>query len=65
MTQNATVVRHRSPSGNRDADHFRAECSEHPEWSPAFHSNRTVEGRTLAQRDAEAHNRARHSEKEA
>lgn len=55
----AQVVRQVAPSGNRDGDYFYAVCEAH-EWAGAFYSNRTVEGRTLADRDAAAHNRARH-----
>lgn len=50
----ATVIRHRAPSGNRDADYFQATCT--CGWEAAgFHPNRTVEGRRLAERDAEQH----------
>lgn len=59
----ATVRRYRAPSGNRDADYFSAECDACPWKSSGFHSNRTVEGRTLAERDAADHNAARHAAK--
>lgn len=56
----AYVRRHRAPSGNRDGDRFQAVCPAHPEWIAAAHSNRTTAGRTLAERDRDQHNRARH-----
>lgn len=49
----ATVKRHKAPSGNRDNDYFQAVCS--CEWSGGMHSNRTVEGRSLAERDRDDH----------
>ena len=49
----ATVVRYKAPSGNRDNDYFYAECP--CGWTGAYHSNRTVEGRRLAERDARLH----------
>lgn len=58
-TAAATVKRHPAPSGNRYADYFRPECP--CGWRGAFHSNRTIEGRKLAERDAADHNRARHA----
>lgn len=51
---NATVKRLRSASGNRDHDYFQPQCST-CNWKGAPYSNRTVEGRTLAERDAEQH----------
>ena len=59
-TNYAHVVRIRAKSGNRDNDHFQAQCFVCP-WEGGVHSNRTVEGRTLAERDAASHNRARHT----
>ena len=53
----ATVDRLRAPSGNRDADYFRPRCS--CGWQGAPYSNRTVEGRFLAERDAADHESAR------
>jgi len=50
----ASVERYSAPSGNRDADMFRATCA--CGWkSLAWHSNRTIEGRALAERDATEH----------
>ena len=54
MTPKARVVRLSAPSGNRDADHFRPTCP-HCGWSGVHYSNRTIEGRRLAERDAERH----------
>lgn len=48
-----TVTRLRAPSGNRDNDYFQPTCT--CGWKGATHSNRTIEGRRLAHRDAEAH----------
>lgn len=58
-----TAITHRqvSPSGNRDNDYFQAECSA-CNWTGAAYSNRTAEGRQLAERATAEHNRARHSE---
>lgn len=56
----ATVRRIFAPSGNRDADYFQAVCPEHPSWISGTHSNRSVEGRSLADRDRDDHNAARH-----
>lgn len=56
----ATTRRLSAPSGNRDSDYFRAECGACGWIALAMHSNRTVEGRRLADRDAADHNRARH-----
>lgn len=56
----SSVRRHHAPSGNRDHDYFRAECTSCDWTARAMHSNRTIEGRALAQRDADDHNRARH-----
>lgn len=58
----AAVKRVSAPSGNRDSDRFQAVCSECGWASNALHSNRTVEGRTLAERDAKDHNTARHAD---
>lgn len=50
----ATVRRIAAPSGNRDSDRFQATCP--CGWTAAAaHSNRTTEGRTLAERDAADH----------
>lgn len=51
----ASVDRYRTPSGNRDEDRFRATCSACGWTSLAWHSNRTIEGRRLAERDAKEH----------
>lgn len=56
----AYVNRLWAPSGNRDADHFQATCLACG-WTGAAHSNRTVEGRGLAERDTAQHNDARHT----
>ena len=53
-TDTAAVERLRAPSGNTDHDHFRAGCSQCG-WKGSPHSNRTVEGRRLAERDASQH----------
>jgi hypothetical protein len=61
VTDNPTAEARRlhAPSGNRDNDYWQAECS--CGWtSSAVHSNRTVEGRALADRDAADHMAARH-----
>ena len=50
----ARVVRLSAPSGNRDNDYFRPECRE-CDWHGAAYSNRTIEGRELADRDARQH----------
>lgn len=53
----SNVKRHAAPSGNRDNDWFQAECS--CDWkSQALHSNRTIEGYELAERDARDHTSA-------
>ena len=49
----AVVVRLRAPSGNRDADYFQLQCS--CGWVGAAYSNRTAEGRALAERHADEH----------
>lgn len=55
--QMAFVSRIPAPSGNTDNDHFRAGCT--CGWlGTAFYSNRTVEGRRLARRDADDHARS-------
>lgn len=54
-TTTATVDRYRTPSGNRDEDRFRAICAACGWKSLAWYSNRTVEGRRLAERDAKEH----------
>jgi len=51
----ATVERYRTPSGNRGEDRFRAVHAACGWRSLAWHSNRTVEGRRLAERDATQH----------
>ena len=51
----ATVDRYRTPSGNRDEDRFRAVCTACGWKSLAWYSNRTIEGRRLAERDAKEH----------
>lgn len=53
--QAATVERYRSPSSNRDDDRFRAVCNSCDWKSLGWHSNRTIEGRRLAERDAAQH----------
>ena len=53
-TARARVKRHRAPSGNRDADYFQPVC-EACGWEGASYSNRTVEGRTLAEKHAAEH----------
>lgn len=50
----ATAVRISAPSGNRDNDYWQAQCSS-CSWKGSSHSNRTVEGKSLAERDAEQH----------
>lgn len=57
----AHVERYRSPSGNPDHDYWLPRCPKCP-WTGAYYSNRTIEGRSLAQRDAEDHYRARHTD---
>ena len=49
-----TVNRISAPSGNRDNDYWQAACSACP-WQSALYSNRTIEGRTLAERDRTEH----------
>lgn len=48
------VKRHPAPSGNRDSDYFQAVCGGCG-WSGGMHSNRTIEGRGLADRDDAGH----------
>ena len=48
------VVRYFAPSGNTDADYFSPRCDVCG-WSGAFHSNRTIEGRRIAERQATDH----------
>lgn len=43
-----------APSGNRDADYFQPACAS-CQWKGAHYSNRDVEGRRLAARDADRH----------
>jgi len=50
----ARVKRHRAPSGNRDADYFQPVCDACG-WEDANYSNRTVEGRSLAEKRAAEH----------
>lgn len=52
-TAQATVKRLPAPSGNRDNDYFQPVCA--CGWKGALYSNRTVEGRTIAQRAASEH----------
>lgn len=52
--QTATVERYHAPSGNRDADYFKAVCLV-CNWQGVLYSNRTVEGRACARRDAAQH----------
>jgi len=47
------AVRIPAPSGNRDSDHWQAQCPFG--WKGALHSNRTIEGRRLAAREAQEH----------
>lgn len=49
----AAAVRIPGNSGNRDYDHFQPQCS--CGWRGALYSNRTIEGRRLAARDASQH----------
>lgn len=49
----ARVVRIAAKSGNRDNDYFRAVCP--CGWKGSPHSNRTAEGRRLADRDVAQH----------
>lgn len=49
------VDRYRAPSGNRDEDRFRATCPDCGWKSLAWHSNRTIEGRKVAEREAAQH----------
>lgn len=51
----AKVERISAPSGDRDADYFRARHDDCGWVDPAMYSNRTVEGRRLAQRNADEH----------
>lgn len=51
----ATIKRYRAPSGNRDEDRFRAVHAACGWRSLAWHSNRTVEGRRIAEREAQQH----------
>lgn len=48
-----TVKRLSAPSGNRDADYFQPACT--CGWTGAAYSNRTIEGRTLAEKRATEH----------
>jgi len=50
----ARVERLSSPSGNRDNDYFQPTCDACG-WKGASYSNRTVEGRTLAEKHAAEH----------
>lgn len=54
VAMTAIVVRHHAPSGNRDHDYFQPMCSACG-WHGATYSNRTIEGSTLAARDARGH----------
>lgn len=54
MQTTATAVRIPAKSGNRDNDYWQAKCD--CGWvDPALYSNRTIEGRTLAERNAGDH----------
>ena len=53
-TKTARVVRLSAPSGNRDNDYFQPQCDA-CNWHGASYSNRTIEGRELADRDARQH----------
>ena len=53
-TKTARVVRLSAPSGNRDNDYFQPQCDT-CNWHGASYSNRTIEGRELADRDARQH----------
>lgn len=55
LTTTASIERYHAPSGNRDNDKFRGTCAVCPWTGTVWHSNRTVEGRQMAQRDAEDH----------
>lgn len=57
----ALVVRLWAPSGNRDNDYFQPLCGE-CNWRGATYSNRTIEGRQLAERDTFDHNQTHHKE---
>ena len=52
---NATIRKH----GGSDSGHVSAACTDCA-WHGVWHSRRTVEGRRLAERDRDEHNRARH-----
>lgn len=54
-TESPKVIRHRAPSGNRDADRFQAACGGCGWKSNAFNSNSTVEGRRITEREANEH----------
>lgn len=56
----ATATRIRARSGNPDNDYFQAACGPCRWTARAIHSNRTIEGRTLAERDAADHNAVHH-----
>ena len=53
-TKTARVVRLLAPSGNSDYDYFCPRCDA-CNWHGASYSNRTIEGRQLAERDARRH----------
>ena len=53
-TKTAQVVRLLAPSGNPDNDYFRPQCDA-CNWHGPMYSNRTIEGRQLAERDARQH----------
>lgn len=57
----ARADRIRSASGDRDYDYWQATCDACPWQALAMHSNRTIEGRRLAERDANEHNAEYHS----
>lgn len=54
MSAITRVERWHAPSGNRDHDRWFAVCLICG-WSGVMHSNRTIEGRRLAERDAAQH----------
>lgn len=54
MAETAVAHRIAAKSGNRDNDYWQAKCPACP-WVGGFHSNRTIEGRRLADRDAAGH----------
>lgn len=53
LSGQARLVRISAPSGDRDADRWQGQCP--CGWKGAAHSNRTVEGRSLGERDVREH----------